>query len=636
VVAAELVETSRLWGRVVARVEPDWIEQLAAHLVKRQYSEPHWEKDRGAAMALERVTLYGIPLVAGRSVGYAKVDPELSRELFIRHALVEGDWRTRHHFFHANRALVEDVEELENKVRRRDILVDDETLFAFYDGRIPAEVVSARHFDAWWKKARQDAPDLLDYSTSLLVNEDAGAVDEEQYPLAWRGDGLELPLTYQFEPGSEQDGVTVHVPLQVLNRLPGNGFEWLVAGMREELVTALIRGLPKALRRQFVPAPDTARAVLADLDPADGPLPEALSRQLQRHTGQPVPPDAWDLAGLPGHLRMTFAIIGEDGKTRHLGKDLELLRRKLKPAVQATVSRAGHSLERAGLTAWTIGTLPRVVEQRAGAVTVRGFPALTDEGSSVAVRVLTDRAEQDRAMWAGTRRLVLLGGPSPIRPVVGRLSNQAKLTMGHNPHGGVPALLDDCLTCAADKLITDAGGPVWDDAGFTALTAAVRPRLADALADVLHKVELILAAAQDVERRLASTSSLTLLASLADARDQLGRLVYPGFITRTGAARLPELVRYLRALQHRLERMPERPGRDREAMARLEPVVAAHQELLAGLTVSRRDDPDVVALRWMIEELRVSLFAQTIRTAFPVSDKRVLKAIAEARSAATP
>jgi ATP-dependent helicase HrpA len=261
---------------------------------------------------------------------------------------------------------------------------------------------------------------------------------------------------------------------------------------------------------------------------------------------------------------------------------------------------------------------------------------VTDEGSSVAVRVLTDRAEQGRAMWAGTRRLVLLAVPSPIRPVVGRLSNQAKLTLGHNPHGGVPALLDDCLTCAADKLILDAGGPAWDEAGFAALTAAVRPRLADALTDVLHTVELILAAAQDVELRLGSTSSLALLASLADAREHLVRLVYPGFITRTGATRLPDLVRYLRALQYRLERMPERLGRDREAMARLEPVVAAHRELLAGLAVARRDEPDVVALRWMIEELRVGLFAQTIRTAFPVSDKRVLKAITEARSPAAP
>jgi ATP-dependent helicase HrpA len=635
VIAAELVETSRLWGRVVARVEPEWIEQLAGHLVKRQYSEPHWESRRGAVMALERVTLHGIPLVAGRSVGYAKVDPELSRELFIRHALVEGDWRTGHHFFHANRALVEDVEELEHKVRRRDILVDDETLFAFYDQRIPADVVSARHFDAWWKKARHATPDLLDYSAALLVNEGAGAVDEGAYPSTWQADGLQLALTYQFEPGTADDGVTAHVPLAVLNQLPDDGFEWLVPGMREELVTALIRGLPKPLRRQLVPAPDTARAVLPGLDPADGPLGEVLSRQLTRRTGQPIPTDAWDFAALPDHLRVTFAIAGDDGKVRAKGKDLDALRRRLAPAMRATVARAGHDLERSGLTDWTVGTLPRIVEQQANGLAVRGFPALVDEGGTVAVRVLTDATEQERAMWAGTRRLLLTVLPSPVRPVVARLSNQAKLTLGHNPHGGVPALLQDCLTCAADRLIAEAGGPAWDEAGFTAVVEKVRPRLADALVDVLHKVELVLAAAQDVERRLQATSSLTLLASLTDARNQLTGLVYPGFVTRTGAARLPDLVRYLRGLQHRLERLPERPGRDREAMSRLDPVVAAHEDLLASLPPARRAAPEVVRLRWMIEELRVGLFAQTIRTAYPVSDKRVLKAIDEIRSPAT-
>ncbi len=634
VVAAELVETSRLWGRVVARIEPDWVEQLAGHLVKRTYAEPHWERDRGAVMALERVTLYGIPLVAGRSDGYAKVDPELSRELFIRHALVEGDWRTRHGFFHANRALVEDVEELEHRVRRRDILVDDETLFAFYDARIPADVVSARHFDAWWKAARRSTPDLLDYSTSLLVNEAAEKVDEQDYPTVWRVGTLQLDLTYQFEPGTADDGVTVHVPLAVLNQLPVDGFEWLVPGMREELVTALIRGLPKALRRLLVPAPDTARSVLPDLDPAQGPLAEALSRQLRLRTGQPIPADAWDFAGLPAHLRVTFAIVGDEGKVRARGKDLDALRRRLAPAVRATVARAGHDLERQGLTGWTIGALPRTVEHHEHGLPVRGFPALVDEGSTVAVRVLADRAEQEPAMWAGTRRLIRLVLPSPIRPAVARLPNQAKLTLGHNPHGGVAPLLDDCLTCALDRLIDEAGGPAWDEAGFTRLLDAARPRLLDTLLDVLHKVELVLAAAQDVERRLQSTSSLTLLPSLTDARQQLACLVPAGFVTATGAARLPDLVRYLRALQHRLDRLPERPGRDREAMARLEPVVAAHRDLLAALPPARRDTAEVRQLRWMIEELRVSLFAQTIRTAYPVSDKRVLKAIAQLRSPA--
>lgn len=632
VVAAELVETSRLWGRVVARVEPEWIEQLAGHLVKRQYSEPHWERDRGEVMAAERVTLYGIPLVVGRRVGYARVDPQLSRELFIRHALVEGDWRTRHRFFHANRDLVAGVEELEHKVRRRDILVDDETLFTFYDSRIPTDVVSARHFDAWWKKARHATPDLLDYSTALLVNSGADAVDERDYPSTWDADGLRLTLTYQFEPGTDDDGVTAHLPLAVLNQVPDAGFEWLVPGMREELVTALIRGLPKSLRRVLVPAPDTARAVVPELDPAAGPLAEVLSWQLQRRTGQPIPTDAWDFAALPDHLRVTFVITGDDGKVLGRGKDLEGLRRTLKPAIRATVARAGQELGRDALTGWTIGTLPRVVERNAGGLTVRGYPALVDTGDAVAVRVLSDGAEQERAMRAGTRRLLLLTVPSPVRPVVAQLPNPAKLTLGDNPHGSIPALLQDCLTCAADALVTEAGGPAWNEADFDALVAAVRPRLADTLLKVLHRVELVLAATHDVERRLRATSSLTLLASVSDASDQLAGLVYPGFVTPTGADRLPDLVRYLRGLQHRLERLPERPGRDREAMARLVPVVAAYEQLRDASPAGRHDTDGVVRLRWMLEELRLGLFAQTIRTAYPVSEKRVLKAIAELRS----
>ncbi|MGH3467196.1 MAG: ATP-dependent RNA helicase HrpA, partial [Thermocrispum sp.] len=416
VMAAELVETSRLWGRICARIEPEWVESLAGHLVKRQYAEPHWERKRGAVMASETVTLYGVPLVSGRKVNYANVEPALCRELFIRHALVDGDWDTRHAFFHTNRELLAEVEELEHRARRRDILVDDHALFEFYDARIPADVVSARHFDTWWNKTRGAQPALLDFDPSMLVNEGADAVSADDYPQSWPQGELELPLTYQFEPGTDADGVTVHIPLAVLNQVDDGGFEWLVPGMHEELVTALIKALPKQLRRELVPAPDTAKAVVDPLERHDGSLLDALGDELFALKGVDVPPEAWDLTKLPDHLRMTFRVLddsGDAGRALGEGKDLGELQRRLAPKVQTAITLAAERVERRGLTAWTFDALPQEFAGSSGGSNVQGYPALADAGEAVDVRVYASAGEQRAAMWRGTRRLVLLGVPSP-------------------------------------------------------------------------------------------------------------------------------------------------------------------------------------------------------------------------------
>jgi ATP-dependent helicase HrpA len=363
VMSAELVETSRLWGRINARIEPDWIEPLAQHLVKRNYSEPHWSKRQAAVMAREKVTLYGVPIVADRRVNYGSIDPPLSRELFIRHALVEGDWETHHRFFHDNRALLDEVEELEHRARRRDILVDDETLFDFYDERIPEDVVSGRHFDAWWKKAGRDDPDLLGFEKSMLINETADGVSESDYPDVWKQGALRLRLTYQFEPGADADGVTVHVPVQVLNQVRPDGFEWQVPGLRAELVTELIRSLPKQLRVNFVPAPDYARKVLGRVAPRAEPLLDALERELTAMTSVPVAREAWDPSRLPAHLRITFRVVDDKGRTLGEGTDLDELKRRLAGKVRGTLSKAASTVERSGLTEWTIGELPRTYER---------------------------------------------------------------------------------------------------------------------------------------------------------------------------------------------------------------------------------------------------------------------------------
>ncbi|HEX8629751.1 MAG TPA: ATP-dependent RNA helicase HrpA, partial [Catenuloplanes sp.] len=627
VMAAELVETSRLWGRVVARIEPEWAESLAGHLVKRNYSEPHWEKKQAAVMAYEKVTLYGLPIVASRKVNYGGIDPALSRELFIRHALVDGDWDTHHRFYHDNRALLGEVEELEHRARRRDILVDDETLFDFYDQRVPADVVSGRHFDSWWKKTRRDSPDVLTFTRELLVNQGRGAVSAADYPDAWEYDGLRLSLSYQFEPGTEADGVTVHVPLALLNRVDAEDFGWQVPGLRRDVLIALIRGLPKALRTNFVPVPDFADAVLARLTPREGTLVDALAAELRRLTGVTVPRDAWQPARIPDHLRMSFRVLDDAERPLSEGRDLEELRRKLAPKVRATIAAAASSFERTGLTGWDIGTLPRRLVQNRGGFQVSLYPALVDAGDTVAVRVFESEAEQREAMRAGTRRLLLLGVPAPARFLQGRLTNQAKLALSRNPHGGVTALLDDCAGCAVDKLVDAAGGPAWDAAGFAALHDAVRADLVDTVLAVVHQVQAVLATAYEIEKRLTGTANLALVPALSDVRAQLSALVYPGFVTATGWRQLQQLPRYLKAIAHRLDRLPGNLARDRQLTQTVQQIEQEYRELRAALPTGGAADEGLREIRWMIEELRVNYFAQALGTAYPVSDKRIYRAM---------
>jgi ATP-dependent helicase HrpA len=628
VMSAELVETSRLWGRVNARIEPEWAEKLAPHLVKRSYSEPHWEKKQGAVMAYEKVTLYGLPIVPRRKVGYARVDPVLSRELFIRHALVEGDWETHHTFFAANAKLLAQIDEMENRARRRDIAVDDETVYALYDARIPADVVSARHFDAWWKKARRTDPELLTFTRELLVNAGRDAVDPGAYPDAWLAEGIRLPLSYTFEPNSVRDGVTVQVPLTLLNKLDAEDFVWSVPGLRQEVVVQLIRALPKALRTNFVPVPDWAAAVLDRIPARRGPLTDAIGTELRRLTGTIVPRDAWRPDQLPDHLRMNFRVVNEQGETLGEGRDLDVLRRALAPKVQATISAAAGDIERTGITTADFGALPRRIAQVRGGYQVTVYPALADEGDSVAIRVFETEPEQREAMRAGTRRLLLLTLPPAARYLQGRLDNRAKLELSRaNPYRSIADLLDDCAGAAVDKLVSDAGGPAWDSASFTALREAVRADLVDAVATVVTQVRAVLGPAYDIGQRLTGTRDPALVPALADIRQQLKGLVHPGFVTETGWRQLHHLPRYLRAVVHRLDRLGGNLARDRQLMAQVHEIEQEYRELRADLPAGGPADEGLREIRWMIEELRVSFFAQALGTAYPISDKRVFKAM---------
>ncbi|MFD5592712.1 ATP-dependent RNA helicase HrpA [Streptomyces griseorubiginosus] len=637
VMSAELVETSRLWARVNAKIEPEWVEPLAEHLLKRTYSEPHWEKDQAAVMAYEKVTLYGVPIVAQRKVNYGRIDPESSRELFIRNALVEGDWRTHHKFFADNRKLLSEVEELEHRARRRDIVVDDDTLFDFYDQRVPEHVVSGAHFDSWWKRKRHEEPEFLDFEREMLIRESAEAVTKDDYPDSWRQGPLKFRVTYQFEPGADADGVTVHIPLQVLNQVKDEGFDWQIPGLREELVTELIRSLPKPIRRNYVPAPNFAKRFLDTAVPLQEPLTVTMARELKRMVGVPFDAEDFDQSRIPEHLRITFRIVDERRRKLAEAKDLEALRLQLKPkarqalsqAAAATASReGGESLERKGLTDWTIGSLTRVFETRRAGQPVKAYPALVDDGDTVSVRLFDTEAEQAEAMWKGTRRLIVRNIPvNPAKFASEKLTNPQKLALSANPHGSIQALFDDCATAAADKLIGDFGGPAWDEESYRKLYDKVRSEIVDTTVRTVGQVQQVLAAWQACERRLKAVRSPALLANLADVRKQLDALVKPGFVTETGLRRLPDLMRYLVAADRRLQQMPTNAQRDTTRMEKVHEMQDEYAWLLEQLPQGRPVPQQVLDVRWMIEELRVSYFAHALGTAYPISDKRIVKTI---------
>ncbi|MGB5794589.1 MAG: ATP-dependent RNA helicase HrpA [Mycolicibacter algericus] len=625
VVVAELVETSRLYGRTAARIQPDVIERVAGELVQRSYSEPHWDAQRGEVLAYERVTLYGLPLVARRRVGYSRVEPTLARELFIRHALVEDDWQSRHGFLADNARLRAELDQLQDRARRRDLVVDDDEIYAFYDARIPADVVSARHFDGWWKKQRRQTPDLLTLSRDDLLRADGAVVAGR--PDSWQTVDASLPLSYRFEPDAADDGVTVHVPIDVLARLGGDAFTWQVPALREELVTALIRSLPKELRRNFVPAPDTARAVLPALDPDGGSLLAALQRELRRRTGVLVPIESFDLSRLPAHLRVTFSVEATDGSELARGEDLGALQERFAASARDAVAGVvAGELQRSGLRDWPadLEDLPRVVEHVVSGRVVRGYPAYVDTGTATDLRVFATAGEQATAMTAGIRRLLRCCVPSPVKAIERQLDPGTRLALKANPDGSLTALLDDCADAAVESLMD---GPVWTREAFSTLRAAVGTALPATTQDIVVRVEKLLAAARDVDLLVPAQPLAAHRDAVADIRDQLHRLLAPGFVATAGRARLTDITRYLAAIRRRLDQLPHASTADRQRMDQVHAVQDAYGELLAELPPARRTAADVRDIGWQIEELRVSLWAQQLGTPRPVSQQRIYRAI---------
>ncbi|MGH2882952.1 MAG: DUF3418 domain-containing protein, partial [Solirubrobacteraceae bacterium] len=598
-------------ARTVARIEPAWAERIGGHLVRRSYSEPWWDLRRGEAMAHERVTLYGLPIVTGRRVDYGRIDPALSRELFIRRALVDNDWDASHEFLAENRRRVAEVEALEERSRQRGLLASDEVLHDFFAARIPEDVVSGRRFDRWWRDARREDPNRLTYPRALLQ---AGAADDAGRPSTWRQGDLELELTYRFEPGAPDDGVTVHVPLAALGTVRDVGFDWLVPALREELVTTLIRGLPKDQRRLLVPAPEMAKAVVEALQPREGRIVDQIADQLGRLRGARLTGDDFDTTKLPAHLRLTFSVEDDRDAVLVRGDDLAEVRDRLRPLLRAELTAATAGLERAGLTGWPgEDALPEVVALPGTGGAVRGYPALVDEGETAGVRVLETPAAAAASMRAGTLRLLTLMVGTRARSAADRLDNAAKLTLAAS--GDLDALLGDVTRATLADLLDQAGGAVREDAGWARLRSRVADEFDRAVGRALGATVDVLTAAAEARQALAGAPSETLRPARLDVAAQIGRITHDGFVSASGVERLPDLVRYLRAATYRMERLADNIPTDRERMATIYELQAEIQAAPLG--------PAREKARWLLEELRVSYFAQPLGVRGPASAKRI-------------
>jgi ATP-dependent helicase HrpA len=623
VMAAELVETSRTWATGVVAIDPETVERVGAHLVKRSVSDPWWDATRGAAVARETVTLFGLPLSNDRIVQYGRYDPGVARELFVRHALVAGEWETHHSFVVRNAAQIDAVLAVEARERRGDLLVTDDTLVAFFDARLPADVASVRAFDRWWKEERERRPHLLDLGPDDLIEPEAAAIDEQAYPPVWHYGDLALDLDYEFDPASPFDGVTIDVPLAELDRIDPAVFEWNIPGLRVELVTALMRSLPKQLRKRFAPVPDTAAEVAAHIDPATGRLIETLGKELTRRSGTIVRPDDFDVDRVPTHLRPRFRIVDPDGGVVVEGDDLIRLRAGLRDDARASLAASAHPLERSGLTTWDFDALPRAVEIEGSGHPATVYPALVDDGDAVSVRLMATEAEQADAMWGGLRRLVLLNLPSPNRLMRTVLDRVGRPILIGSPYPSIAEWMEDCMACALDAVLAGSGAPVWDAVGFARLIDEVRADSADALESVGVDSVAVLEALQRLNLAFEETSDEVYGDALDDIDEQIDRFVFPGFLTAVGARRLDDVRRYLEAAEWRLRKLPEHPDRDRQRMAVVRELEAEHDRLAEVLTWT----PELVDVAWMLQELRVSLFAQPIGARGPVSEKRIRAAL---------
>lgn len=650
IICAERVETTRDYGRIVARVQPGWIEQAGAHLSKRSYAEPHWQSKRGQVAAFETVTLFGVTLAARRRVNYGPINPAEAREVFLRFGLAEGDFDTRAPFWRHNQELIESVHQLEAKSRRRDILVDEEAIYAFYNQRVPSGIYSKPQFEQWLRKSTKQDPKILHMRLSDVLARDAAEVTQARYPDSLRVGATDLPLEYHFDPGHRADGVTLVLPLALVRQVAPERLDWLVPGLLAERITAMLRGLPKSIRKAFVPIPETAERLAVRLQPSDRPLLQAVAEELKALFGVHVPEDAWDLSALPEHLRMKVRLVDASGRAVATGDDLVALKRRHGDAAAAVPKPQPDTggLERTGITRWDFASLPEHVDRTHAGIRLRGYPALLDNGDSVSISVLDSEHSAAQAMRAGLRRLIMLTLGQDVRYVRRNLPGLDRMRLQYAKAPQAPAgqpprespasasgaksggkgaapqdLADELMALIVDLSFTEGQPPIRDRAAFEARLDACKGRLMPTANEVCELAGRILDAYQGLRKRLAGIAQINWMPSALDLRAQLDALVFRGFLQQVPFERLKEYPRYLKAAEQRTEKLFHAAGRDQQRLAELKPLLEQLAERQAAARAAERDDPRLEEIRWMLEELRVSLFAQQLGTTYPVSVKRI-------------
>ncbi len=625
IMAAELVETSRLFARDVAAIDPTWIEPLAKELVKRSYLEPHWEKRNARVSAFEQVTLFGLLIVARRKVHYGPLDPKLSRELFIRHALVRGEFDCKAPFFQHNRDLLEEVALLEAKSRRRDILVDEQTLFDFYDQHIPQDIHTGKAFKRWREKVESDSPRLLFLERDFLMQHAAEGITGEQFPEVFNYQGMPLPLDYHFEPGHPADGVTVVVPVAALAQLSAQAFDWLVPGLLKEKLIALIKAMPKPVRRNYVPAINFAEAALAAMPGNEGDLLQVFASQLQRISGNAVPAEAWQVENLPPHLQMNYRVVDESGKVLCEGRDLFTLQQQMAGKVRQSlqVEETDCEWERDGVTEWDVDEIPQSISLQRHGMKINAFPAYVDEGGSVALKLFESVEIAETAQCKGVMRLFMLANRDKLKYLEKNLPGIKESCLRYAPVGRCEELVSDIVSAAVEQSLLGNMAAPRDRQEYERRADAARNELIDKANYIAEAVGDVLAAQQKINKTLKGSLQPQWLNSVADIRDQLERMLRRGFVTKTPVVRLKDLPRYLLAVEKRLEKLRSDPERDRRLLLELQPLWQRYWERCG-------EGPNCGTsswqqFRWLLEELRVSLFAQELGTSERVSVPRLEK-----------
>jgi ATP-dependent helicase HrpA len=631
IMAGELVETTNLYARQVAKIETQWIEAIAQHLLNKNYVEAHWSKKRGAVMAYMNALLFGLPIVSRRLVNYSSVDHVHTRQLFIRHALVQGETKLQYAFLSSNQALVEDIQLLEKKTRRRDILADEEDLVAFYEARVDEHVCSEQSFTKWWRIASQRTPDLLNFEKHELLKRDASDITEAAFPDTWHQGSLVLALEYQFEPNKELDGIILLIPIELLNQVKNIGFDWLVPGLRHELLVALIKSLPKRLRRNFVPAPDYANACLHELQGTDKQgnvlsITQAFALKLFKMSGVALSSDDFSIEGLDSHLTINFKVVDNKGQQVAVDKSLPALKQQLHKQLKQTIDKVVTSdIEKQDISSFEAETLPTVYTQSQSGFEVKAYPALSAAGKQVDIKLFTSEAEAENAHKLGMITLIKKNVPSPMKYLQEKLPNKAKLSLYFNPFGQIQKLIDDIIDASVDDLLKAFGGPsnIRSQHAYKKALEVVRMELNAKALDIAKQVETGLAIANQIQKHCKGSIPLPLVAHVGHIKQHLSELVYKGFVFDFGLTRLPDWNRYLKGLLQRCEKLKVDASRDRLNQLEIDKALNLFASTQTQLDRQLRKSNELALVKEMVEEFRISLYAQQLGTKYPISLKRI-------------